>query len=93
MKCDAPLGATAIAVLTLDNIAVMRDEYIESTQLQDSTPSLKTIIIPKLDNENWLNFEYMVVKCFSRALGRDKVPLTYIIRENDVINLGDSYEI
>ena len=80
-------------MLTLDNIAVMRDEYIESTQLQDSTPSLKTIIILKLDNENWLNFESTVVKCFSRALGHDKVPLTYIIRENDVINLGDSYEI
>ena len=50
----ALLDAGDIADLTDDDLVFMRDNYLESTQIQDSFSSL-------VDNYSWVNNNYMVV--------------------------------
>ena len=91
----ALLDAADIANLTNNDIVFMRDDYLESTQTQDFFSSLEAIKIPKLENKNWPNFKSAIEEYFCCILGRDKIPLSYIIRENDTkdFDTGLSYKI
>jgi len=84
--------AADIADLTDNDIAFVRDDYLDSTQTQDSSSSIKAIKIPKSENKNWPNFKSATEKYFGSILGHDKIPLSYIIRENDMNNFDTEYD-
>ena len=69
LECNASLETTYIVVLILDNIKLMRDDYIESIQLQAPTSFLEAINIPKFDNKNWQHFESAGAEYSRRTLG------------------------
>ena len=92
INCAALLNATEIGAITTDNINEMRDDYLESTRSQGSSSSLEPIKIPKLDNKNWPNFKSAIEEHFGRVLGRDKIPLSYVIRNNDTNDFNAVYE-
>ena len=67
------LDAAALTVLNYANLKQMCIEYIKSSKSTVSTTGLDPIVIPKTPLK-WSDFKSGVSECFSRAIGRNKIP-------------------
>lgn len=82
-RCVAPLDAPELTRLNFAALQQMRTEYIESVNSTVNTTGLDPVAIPKLLPLKWCDFKSGVSECLSRAIGRNKIPLIYVIRPND----------
>ena len=81
LNCDAPYTANDIANLTPNDVDEARNEYLESTLSDSTTKGLGEVTIPKLIGSKWMEFKTAMTESLSRIIGKNKIPLTYLIRE------------
>ena len=49
-------------------------------------------MIPKLKSTTWSEFESAIIEILSRVIGRNDIPLSYVIRDDVLGDFEDSYE-
>ena len=93
INCDAKLTTRQISQLTADpDIKEFRSDYLDATLKDDDTRGLSEVKMPKLEAAKWIDFKSSLIESLSRIIGKNKIPLTYLIRESDVGNFDDDYE-
>ena len=90
-RCNALLENADIAALNQDDILQMKADYSEST-LITTTTGLGEVKIPKLTNLKWPDFKSSLLELLGRSFGQSKIPLLYIIRENDLGDFDETYD-
>ena len=91
IRCLASLDAPSIMTLDADNIREMRARYNETKKV-GAPEGLSSIKIPKLKSNTWSEFKSTIIETLSRAMGRNRIPLSYIIRENIVGDFAGVYD-
>ena len=69
----------------------MRNEYLESTLAESVTKGLGEVAISKLTSNKWIEFKTALCESLSRIIGKNKIPLTYLIRESAVNDFNEPY--
>lgn len=92
LNCSAPLEAADLALLTNDDILVMKAEYIENEESLHDTSGLSPVIVSKLEPLKWSAFKTSMLEYFSRVIGKNNVPLTYICRPDGMGDFDEVYE-
>lgn len=80
INCDAPLDANDIVSLTNLDIMSFRNAYLEAKLTDATTQGLGEVTIPKLTAMKWIEFKTALTESLSRIVGKNKIPLTYLIR-------------
>ena len=92
LNCSAPLEAADLALLTIDDICVMKAEYIKNEESLHDTSGLSPVIVSKLEPLKWSAFKTSMLEYFSRVIGKNNVPLTYICRPDGMGDFDEVYE-
>ena len=92
LTCNAPLEAADIQALTMAEILIMKDEYLEATSMLDEVTGLIPVVVAKLEPLKWSSFKTSMLEYFSRIRGKNGIPLSYIVRNDEVNNFEDTYE-
>lgn len=92
LNCDAPYTNADVGNMTPAHITEARNEYLESTLSDSTTKGLGEVTIPKLTGIKWMEFKTAMTESLSRIMGKNKIPLTYLIRENAVGNFNAPYD-
>ena len=69
-----------------------RNEYLETTLTDSTTKGLGEVTIPKLTASKWIEFKTALTESLSRIVGKNKIPLSYLIRENPMNDFNAPYE-
>lgn len=80
----------AITTETLDSWVTKHNEWDALTSSKNAS-SLPDVTIPKLTQANWREWKNSFSNSLSRIIGDNKIPLTYIIRDEDNGNYDDTY--
>ena len=91
IKCNSILDLPEVSALLADDIQEMRAHYNES-QLLNTPDGLSSIVVPKLKSNTWSEFKSAIIETLSRSKGRNEIPLSYVIREDDVGDFAESYD-
>ena len=91
INCDSLYTANDIANLNANDIANIRNEYLESTLADNAAKGLGEVTIPKLTSPKWIEFKTALTESLSRIIGKNKIPLTYLLRENAVNDFTATY--
>ena len=89
--CSAPLEDADITALIADDITAMKTDYAESS-LSQATTGLGVVKLPKLSHKKWPEFKSGLSELLGRSFGQNKIPLLYVIRENDTNDFDDTYD-
>jgi len=81
INCDALLTPNDITNIQAGDVADMRNEYLEATLTDFTTKGLGEVTIPKLTATKWLEFKTALIESLSRIIGKNKIPLSYLVRE------------
>lgn len=92
INCDALLTPNDITNLQEGNIADMRNEYLETTLTDYTTKGLGEVTIPKLTSPKWLEFKTALTESLSRIIGKNKIPLSYLVRNNPTNDFAAQYD-
>jgi len=92
VKWHAPLDGTDILALRLVGINATKAEFVESTQLIVPTIGLGDVKIPKITHLKWPKFKSALTKLLGQVVGQNKIPLLYVIRENNAGDFEDTYD-
>ena len=92
INCDAKLIATQITAIDRDQLTEFRSDYLETTLNHEDTKGLSTVAIPKLVSSKWTEFKSNMTESLSRITGKNKIPLTYLIRSEDEGDFDDIYD-
>ena len=84
INCNTPYTAEDIVSLTPEDIVQIRNEYLEATLIDSTTKGLGEVTIPKLTSLKYIEFKTALKESLSRIIGKNKIPLTYLIREDTV---------
>ena len=91
INCDAPFAANDIPNVTNDDITTFRNAYLEAKLTDATTQGLGEVTIPKLTSTKWIEFKTALTESLSRIIGKNKIPLTYLIRTDAVGNFNAPY--
>ncbi len=91
LNCDALYTDVDVASLTPNDINEARDEYLDSTLSDATTKGLGEVTIPKLTGIKWMEFKTAMTESLSQIIEKNKIPLTYLIREDEVGNFNAPY--
>ena len=91
IKCDAPVEAVEIVALTYDDIQTMRKHYLESEQAK-TTKGLSSVEMKKLSPLKWPQFKSGIIEILGRTIGRNGIPLIYVIREFEINDFEINYD-
>ena len=91
-NCDSKLSGPQITALTADDVKNFRIDYLEATLNDEDTKGLSTVKMPKLVSFKWTDFKSSITESLSRIIGKNKIPLTYLVRDTDTGNFEAIYE-
>ena len=91
INCNSPYTADDILSFTPDDIVNTRNEYLEATLTDSTTKGLGEVTIPKLTSTKWIEFKTALKESLSRTIGKNKIPLTYLVRKNAVNDFNGQY--
>ena len=80
----------AITTETLDSWITKHNEWDALTSSK-STSTLPEVTIPKLTQANWREWKNSFSNSLSRIIGDNKIPLTYIVRDEEIGDYDDTY--
>ena len=92
INCGAGLLAPKIIAIDRTDLNTFRSDYLEATLYQEDTKGLSTVTITKLVTTKWNEFKSTMTESLSRITGKNKIPLTYLIRDEDVGNFDATYD-
>ena len=92
INCDALLTPNDITNIQAGDVADMCNEYLEATLTDFTTKGLGEVTIPKLTATKWLEFKTALIESLSRIIGKNKIPLSYLVRENPANDFTAPYE-
>lgn len=81
LNWDAPYTVNDIANITPNDINAARNEYLESNLSDSITKGLGEVTIPKLVGNKWMEFKTAMTESLSWIIGKNKIPLTYLVME------------
>ena len=87
INCNAPYTADDIVSCTPDDIVQICNEYLEATLTDSTTKGIGEVAIPKLTSTKWIEFKTALKESLSWIIGKNKIPLTYLIREDTLRGL------
>ena len=92
LQCEAPLEATDIQALTIDDIMTIKDEYLEAESMVVEVSGLVPVVVTKLEPSKWSSLKTSMIEYFSRIKGKNGIPLSYISRTHQTNDFEDIYE-
>ena len=92
INCQALLNNTQIRAINLANIRIMKKDYLESEETLTIITGLSVVSVSKLDPLKWSAFKTSMVENFGRVIGKNNIPLTYVVRPLDVGDFEGTYE-
>ena len=87
INCNAPYTADDIILLIPNVIVHIHNEYLEATLIDSTTKGIGEVAIPKLTSTKWIEFKTALKESLSWIIGKNKIPLTYLIREDTLRGL------
>ena len=91
-NCGSKLDRPQIAALTPNDVKKFRIDYLETTLNDTDTKGLSTVSMPKLVSSKWTDFRTNITESLSRIIGKNKIPLTYLVRDDDKGDFEATYE-
>ena len=92
INCNAPLTMVNNNAYDTDEINHMRTHYLESRQSNELTAGLGEVKVPKLTLLKWLDFKSAISECLNRAVGKNNISLSYVIRKEQLGNFEEYYD-
>ena len=92
INCNAHLTLVNINAYATDEINHMCTHYLESRKSNELTASLGEVKVPKLTPLKWPNFKSAISECLNCAIGKNNIPLSYVIRKGKVGNFEEYYD-
>ena len=86
INCNASLTMVNINAYATDEINHICTHYLESRQSNEITTGLGEVKVPKLTPFQWPDFKSAISECLNRTVGKNNIPLSYVIRKELVIN-------
>lgn len=92
--CDALPTAPELAAIDAQAIILMKTQMIEfrTAQTHREASNKPSMDVQKLKSTNWFEFKQDVLEALSRVYGVNGVPLTYLVRDNDVGDYNANYQ-
>ena len=75
-----------INAYTIDEINHMRTHCLESRQSNELTVGLGEVKVPKLTPLKWPDFKSAISECLNRAIEKNNIPFSYVIRKEQFGN-------
>ena len=93
-QCNAEMGLNMLLLMDTQVVDTFVSKHKAWQIAKDaaSTSSLSKIEVPKLTKKNWKEFHRALIETFGRQRGVSSVPLSYVIRTNDVNDYEAAYE-
>ena len=76
----------------IDEINHMRTNYLESRQSNEITTGLGEVKVPKLTPFQWPDFKSAISEYLNRVVGKNTIPLSYVIRKEQFGNFEEYYD-
>ena len=92
INCNAEFTAASIRSLQLADINLMRQDYLDTTLVETEGKGLVEVTIPKLSTHKWIEFKTAMTECLGRTIGKNSIPFTYLIRQDDIGDFSFSYD-
>ena len=85
-QCYSPPSIEMLNRIDLEAMSLLKAARVEALNAEKARNSvtLPEMEVPKLTHENWSKFKQSVKESLGRIYGHHKIPLTYIIRDEDI---------
>jgi len=91
INCNTEPELADVTALDVDDAKFMWQDYIEHIQPLALTEGLGTVTIPKLILSDRTDFKLVVIKYMRWSIGRNGIPLLYVISESNEGDIDDDY--